>query len=167
MPRRSRWLATLAFVAGFAPAGAAQHARADTMAMLAPVEVRDSAAPPRDPTGFEQRRRSGHGLYLTQREIEGRHAIRVEHLLGQLPGIQVDTAGVVRADRGRTSLFGDNCRDGVQLFVDGVAVSADFSLRNLMSTALRGIEVYRGVASTPVELRSPRTVCGTVAIWTK
>jgi hypothetical protein len=135
--------------------------------MLAPVVVRDSANTVREPTGFEQRRHNGHGLYLTERDISERHAQRVEHLLEQLPGLQVDSSGVVRADRGRTSIFGDNCRDGVQLFIDGVAVNGSYTLRNVSPAALRGIEVYRGVASTPVELRSSRVACGTVAIWTK
>lgn len=139
----------------------------ETTAMLAPVLVRDSAKMLREPTGFDQRRRTGHGLYLAEGDISRRHAQRVEHLLGQLPGLQVDSSGIVRSDRGRTSIYGDNCQDGVQLFIDGVPVSSSFTLRNMSPDALRGIEIYRGVASTPVELRSPRVACGTVAIWTK
>jgi hypothetical protein len=138
-----------------------------TTAMLAPVVVRDSAAPARDPTGFELRRRNGQGIYLTERDIEQRRAGRVEHLLGQLPGVRVDTSGVAFVDRGRISLYNNDCFDGMQLFIDGVAVSNSYTLRNLSTSGIRGIEVYRGVASTPVELRSPRMVCGTVAIWTK
>lgn len=134
---------------------------------LVPIVVRDSAVTAREPTGFERRRRTGHGIYLTEQEIEQRHAARVEHLLGQLPGVQVDTSGIVRTDRGRTSLFTDNCQDGMQVFLDGVAVSPDFSLRSISPSSIRAIEVYRGVASTPVELRSSRAVCGTLVIWTK
>jgi hypothetical protein len=139
----------------------------ETTAMLAPVVVRDSANPGQEPSGFERRRLTGHGLYLTEGDISNRRAQRVEHLLAMLPGLEVDTSGVVRTDRGRTSLFGDNCKEGVQLFVDGVPVSGSYSLRNMSPGAIRGIEVYRGVASTPVELRSARVACGTVVIWTK
>lgn len=139
----------------------------ETTAMLAPVVVRDSASPAREPSGFERRRLTGHGLYLTEGDISARHAQRVEHLLAMVPGLAVDTSGVVRTDRGRTSLFGDNCGEGVQLIVDGVPVSGSYTLRNMSPGAIRGIEVYRGVASTPVELRSARVACGTVAIWTK
>jgi hypothetical protein len=134
---------------------------------LTPVVVRDSAVAPRDPTGFEQRRLTGQGVYFTEDYIARRRALRVEHILGSLPGLEVDTSGVVRTDRGRTSIFGDNCREGAQIFVDGVAVAGTYTLRNMSPGALRGIEVYRGVASTPVELRSARMVCGTVALWTK
>jgi Outer membrane cobalamin receptor protein len=139
----------------------------ETTAMLAPVVVRDSANPAREPSGFDRRRLTGHGLYLTEADISTRRAQRVEHLLAMVPGLEVDTSGVVRTDRGRTSLFGDNCRDGVQLIVDGVPVAGSYTLRNMSPGAIRGIEIYRGVASTPVELRSARVACGTVVIWTK
>ena len=139
----------------------------ETAATLAPVVVRDSVVAAREPTGFELRRATGHGLYITQDDIARRRAQRVEFLLASLPGLEVDSSGVVRADRGRTSLFGDNCGDGMQLLIDGVAVSGSYTLRNISPSSLRGIEVYRGIASTPVELRSPRAACGTVAIWTK
>jgi hypothetical protein len=33
--------------------------------------------------------------------------------------------------------------------------------------SIKGIELYRGPATTPPELRSPKTVCGTLAIWTR
>ena len=134
---------------------------------LATVVVRDSNLPLREPTGFEYRRRTGHGIYVSEDEITRRRAQRVEHLLEWIPGIQVDTSGIVRTDRGRTSLNSNNCEEGAQIFIDGVAVSGSYHLRNISPLSLRGIEVYRGVASTPVELRSPRMVCGTVAIWTK
>ena len=133
--------------------------------MLAPVIVRDSVR--NDPSGFEKRRERGQGVYITEAQISARSAQLVEHLLATVPGLQVDTAGIVHADRGRTSILADNCQDGVQLFVDGIAVGSEFTLRNLSAASVRNIEVYRGVASTPVELRSRRVACGTVAIWTK
>lgn len=139
----------------------------ETATTLTPVVVRDSVVAMREPTGFELRRATGHGLYITQDDIARRRAQRVEFLLASLPGFEVDSSGVVRVDRGRTSLFGDNCGDGVQLLIDGVAVNGSYTLRSLSPSSLRGIEVYRGIASTPVELRSPRAACGTVAIWTK
>ena len=139
----------------------------ETATTLATVIVRDSVTAGREPTGFELRRATGPGPYITQDEIARRHAQRVEHVLASLPGLEVDSSGVVRTDRGRTSLFGDNCGDGVQLLIDGVAVSGSYTLRNISPSSLRGIEVYRGVATTPVKLRSARAACGTVAIWTK
>jgi hypothetical protein len=139
----------------------------ETATLLAPVVVHDSATSAGGSSGFEQRRRSGQGLYLSERDIAQRHASRVEHLLGQLPGVQVDSSGGVQIDRGRTSILGDNCLSGVQLFIDGALVGSDYSLRSLSTSAIRGIEVYRGVASTPLELRSARMACGTIAIWTK
>jgi len=33
--------------------------------------------------------------------------------------------------------------------------------------SIRGIELYRDPGTTPPELRSDKTNCGTLAIWTK
>ena len=139
----------------------------ETATVLARVVIRDSAASAQGLAGFDQRRRTGQGLYLSERDIVERHAQQVEHLLGQLPGLQVDSSGRVHADRGRTSIMGDNCESGVQIFIDGALIGSDYSLRSLSTSAIRGIEVYRGVATTPSDLRSPRMACGTLAIWTK
>ena len=135
--------------------------------MLAPVIVRDSADAFRRPASFDERRRSGQGLYLSESQIAARHAQRVEHLLEQLPGIYVDSSGTAHVDRGRTSILGDNCGTGAQILLDGAVVGDEFSLRGLSPSAIRGIEVYRGVSTTPLELRSGRMTCGTIAIWTK
>ena len=133
---------------------------------LAPVIVIDSTGS-RSVPGFEQRRRTGQGYYLSERDIAGRRAPNVEQLFSQLPGIRVDSAGTVRVDRGRTSIVGDDCQRGAQLVIDGTIVGDGFALRSLSTDALSGVEVYRSVAATPLELRSDRTACGTIAIWTK
>ena len=147
----------------------AEHVRlrfGEAATLLAPVVVRDSAIVGRG-VGFDQRRRTGQGVYLSERDITQRGAQRVEHLLGQLPGVRVDSSGTVKMDRGRTSILGDDCASGVQLLIDGAAVGPGFDLRAMSPGSIRGIEVYRSVATTPVELRSARMVCGTIAIWTK
>jgi hypothetical protein len=120
-----------------------------------------------DVMGFDARRRSGQGVYLTESDITQRAAAGLDHLLASTPGLEVDTAGVVHADRGRTSIMGDNCAEGAQIFIDGVPVDGSFQLRSMSVRSIRGIEVYRGVSTVPSTLRSPRMVCGTVAIWTK
>jgi hypothetical protein len=42
-----------------------------------------------------------------------------------------------------------------------------FNINTVPPMDIRGIEIYSGPATTPTRLRSPKTVCGTVAIWTK
>jgi hypothetical protein len=55
----------------------------------------------------------------------------------------------------------------MQVFLDGTHVEDGFDVNTVPPDAIRGIEVYAGTATTPPELRSFGTVCGTVAIWTK
>jgi hypothetical protein len=135
--------------------------------MLAPVFVVDSTLSLRMTDGFERRRRTGQGSYLTERDVAERHIKSAEHMLRQLAGVEVDTAGIARMDRGIISFLGDNCYRGAQVIIDGVVMGSGYSLRNLSVAGIRGIEVYRGVATTPPELRSARMACGTIAVWTK
>jgi outer membrane cobalamin receptor len=54
------------------------------------------------------------------------------------------------------------------VFVDGVAMRPGaFSVNDISIASIRGIEIYRGPATTRMQLRSSKTACGTVAIWTK
>lgn len=132
-----------------------------------------------DPTGFERRRRMEHGVFMTGEEIEQRRAARTEQLFLALPSVRVDTAGIVLIARGEMSLreylpknqslFGaqfDDCV-GVQVFVDGVMMPQPFDVNTVPPQRIASIELYRGPATTPLELRSPKTVCGTLAIWTR
>jgi hypothetical protein len=53
------------------------------------------------------------------------------------------------------------------VFVDGTLVGENFDINSIPPSSIRGIEMYRGPATTPLELRSYATPCGTVAIWIK
>ena len=93
--------------------------------------------------------------------------------------MKVDTGGIVLIDRGvisykrmlskATTLFGDQFIDcvGVQVFVDGAMMPQPFDVNTISPKIIKGIELYRGPATTPLELRTPKTVCGTLAIWTR
>jgi len=148
---------------------------------LTAIVVRaDSAATAvSDPTGFQRRLRTEHGVFMTAEQIEQRRAMSTEQLFLAVPNVKVDTGGIVLIDRGEISLrrflflhtvkFGDQFIDcvGVQVFVDGVMMPQPFDVRTIPPQNIRGIELYRGPATTPLELRSAKTVCGTLAIWTR
>lgn len=148
---------------------------------LSAVVVRaDSAASAlSDPTGFQRRRRIGQGVFITGEEIEQRRAIRTEQLFLGVPNVRIDTGGIVLINRGvisykttlsgRQSQLGQQFVDcvGAQVFVDGALMPQPFDVNTIAPQGIRGIEVYRGPATTPPELRSPKTVCGTLAIWTR
>jgi len=131
-----------------------------------------SSTPLSDPSGFDQRRRSGMGHYMVARDIERKHLIDTEQLFHGIPAVQVDTGGIVVIKRGELSLrdiympHNPSCI-GAQVIVNGVFMPQPFNINEISLASIRGIEIYIGPATTPPALRSPRTVCGTVAVWTK
>jgi len=133
-------------------------------ALLAGVTVLDSADT--DPRGYAKRRQNGEGFFLTRDEIRKRgRTPRVENLLGTIPGLKVDK-GVVKVARGRISILGNDCEDGVQYVVDGAMIGPAFTPRNIAPETLTGVEVYKTASATPAEYRSVKVACGTVVLWT-
>lgn len=133
-----------------------------------------------DPTGFEHRRRTGQGFFMTEEQIERRRAISTEQLFLAVPNVRIDTGGIVLIDRGVISykrmLLGPGPNQfsgqfidcvGVQVFVDGAMMPQPFDVNTISPKHIKAIELYRGPATTPPELRTPKTVCGTLAIWTR
>jgi len=57
-----------------------------------------------DPTGFERRRRTEQGVFMTTEQIERRRAINTEQLFLAVPNVRVDTGGIVLIARGDISL---------------------------------------------------------------
>jgi hypothetical protein len=149
---------------------------------LAPVLVREDSTITSlaDPTGFERRRRSSiGGHFITDADIERSRSLNTSQILRTVPGVRVNTRGEVVVERGAITVEGPPCHTAI-VFVDGVAIPTEkkaftnqydddtgFSVDQIPIQFIRGIEVYAGPAATPVELRSSRTVCGTVAIWTR
>jgi hypothetical protein len=57
--------------------------------------------------------------------------------------------------------------NGVQVIVDGVAAPQPFDVNQIPVASIRAVEYYPGGATLPPELRSAKSACGTIAIWTK
>jgi outer membrane receptor for ferrienterochelin and colicin len=132
-----------------------------------------------DPSGFDVRRRGGLGTFVTADQIAARHFMQTIDVFRTIPGVEIDRNGTVAIQRGEISI--KKVCAGAQLFVDGVpmapgpaplnardgAKSTAFDINEIPVSSIRGIEIYRGPATTPMVLRTQNTVCGTVAIWTK
>jgi len=121
--------------------------------------------------GFARRRAAGHGSFITEEQIAARNARTTEQLLETLPGVAVFVGkfalgAFISVDRGAITLQGTPCK-GVAVFVDGTEVPESFNVAQINPRDLRGVELYHGVGTTPPELRSTRTVCGTLAFWLK
>lgn len=114
-----------------------------------------------DVTGFEQRRRSGWGRYVTREDIMRRMPQRVQFMLEGLPGVQVGGGGQVRMTRS----LGLGCTAAV--FVDGMFLQG-FDLNMIDPMTVYGVEVYRSANDTPPQFMPPaRGACGAVVIWTR
>ena len=117
-----------------------------------------------DPTGFLWRKKTGMGYYLDAMDIEKAHAPDLERLVKNIPGLRVINGGIEIHRQSQS--FRNPCY-GAQILLDGVPLAFDFDLNTLPVDVLRGIEVYKGVADIPSELRTFKNTCGVVAIWTR
>ena len=113
---------------------------------------------------FNRRRDMGFGRFITQTEIDDRHAMRTTDLLRMVPGLNVVMNGPVNALRIRSS------RCDPLVWLDGFpAMSGYLDVDSFAPSSLAGIEVYSGPATVPVELRGTRgeESCGVIALWSR
>jgi hypothetical protein len=175
--RRLGYLATTRIVT----LGAGETRREDfelapAAAMLTPVVTTEHAGL-LDPSGFERRRRTAiGGTFVTEDQITAIHATRTEQLFERAGHTHVGSGGVVGGPVVGASgsplpppvrLIRSNKCTAAAVFLDGTLVTENFDINSIPPSSIRGIEIYRGPATTPPELRSYATNCGTVAIWTK
>ncbi|MBW7932226.1 MAG: carboxypeptidase regulatory-like domain-containing protein [Gemmatimonadaceae bacterium] len=135
--------------------------------VLDTVKIVASRVDDRHGSGFEERRRSGLGRYLTATDLERHGAIFTSDVFRNLAG--------TRLERGETgeryifvrSAFGDWCVPSV--YIDGLhmwKLSAE-DIDGMVSTrAVRGIEVYNE-ATTPPQYQQALSGCGAILIWTR
>ncbi|MSR06044.1 MAG: hypothetical protein EXR93_03095 [Gemmatimonadetes bacterium] len=113
---------------------------------------------------FYDRRRTGAGTYFTRDDIWKRNPVHLTDLVGRVPGISCGPAG---CNSSRRAGLTAGCP--MQVVIDGIR--ADLSLDEIPPAWVAGIEVYRGIATTPMQYggtgrggRGPQ--CGTIVIWT-
>jgi hypothetical protein len=148
--------------------------------------VRVTAERMTDPrrSGFEERRRSGAGRYLSVQDIAKRNAASTIDLLRMQSGIRIsyasdtlesDMVTLTDPDVQRSAdkrvlmrgISGDWC--AASIYLNGVYV-ANLDAEDIDGFApprnLTGIEIY-SATSLPSQYRSGRNGCGSVVIWTK
>lgn len=116
----------------------------------------------RSPEAFERRRQNGTGYFITQEEIDRRHAASLTDLLRGVPGVQTAcnywgcSVRMARSTRLCTPEY----------FLDGYpatfATGPDFPIH-----AIFGVEIYGSVTDVPVEFQRTNLRCGVIAIWTR
>jgi hypothetical protein len=111
---------------------------------------------------FERNRRNGFGRFLSEDDIEKRHAFETADLLRSTAGFQISGSGSnakVYSSRGRISLSGRPCETNV--VIDGF----QHQEINFLSPAdIGAMETYTGPGGAPPLYDS---ACGVIVIWTK
>lgn len=116
-------------------------------------------------SGFEKRRKMGHGYFITPEEIEQRNPQHPSDLLRTVPGVSVGAYRFGRADiRVTRGAVGTGC--DVTYWVDGVAY-ANYHLDDLNRDDLLAMEIYRGPSETPPQFLFRNEGCGTIVVWTR
>src|SRR5256712_9280536 len=112
---------------------------------------------------FEERRRSGRGIFITHDQIEASHAATMADLLRGVPGGRLNCrSGVCTAQMTRTAR-GVCVADWV---IDGVPASMS-STPHLPVVGIVAVEIYRSPSEAPAEFLKADSQCGVIAIWTK
>jgi hypothetical protein len=136
--------------------------------VLSTVRVEAQRTRALDDVGFTERKRSGFGYYMDEKQIDNRQAIKFTELLRQAPGIRIMPAG----DGSGANVITD-ARDPngcVNIVVDGspwVSQSPGDIDSFVQPQEIGAIEVYSGV-TTPAQFGVPgQSGCETVVVWTK
>jgi hypothetical protein len=147
--------------------------------LLAPLAVVGrSAGPSPFLEEFRERVKRGLGVYITRAQIERQQPMYVTDLLRDIPGVQLRAVGIGSRPvvaMGRSS--GRMC--SARIFVDGMLLNptmmtpsgprADvFRIDDVVHpSSVEGIEIYRGMSTTPPEFLTADADCGVIAIWTR
>jgi hypothetical protein len=113
--------------------------------------------------GFELRRATGRGAFVTQAQIERANARSLGDVLRDVPGVVVLCRGAGRCGI-RMARAPAQCRP--DFVVDGFPATLSTSL-DMPVVGITGIEIYRTLSETPMEFLKSDNVCGTVVIWTR
>jgi hypothetical protein len=133
---------------------------------LAAVEVNGRREMTGAMAGFYHRQQTGAGgRFFTLAEIDRRNASNMTDLLRGLPGIRIESRGMMNYVRVR------NSRCAPLVWLDGQALYAgEVDLDAFDPRSFEGIEVYSGPATVPVEFMGNQrmsSACGTIVLWSR
>lgn len=118
------------------------------------------------PEGFESRRASGFGRFLTRTDIENRRGSQTSDLFRGMPGLVLAPQ---RRGGGQTLLMRSAlglCQPSV--WIDGMYIAplAGQSIDQVVTpSVLEAAEVYSSIATVPIQYR--RGTCGALLFWTR
>lgn len=138
---------------------------AERVVRLAPVPVTATARPVNYRLqGFEIRRRTGRGQYLTDEEIRASGASNVADAARNMRGVTLDCGGTMFGGC-RIRMISAPARCLPVYFVDG-QLDNEFGpltpIRDIVA-----MELYTGPADVPGEFAGTNAGCGVIALWTR
>lgn len=120
-----------------------------------------------DRVGFYDRRRRGHGTYVTRRQLEEWGTSELSQAFRRIQGFRLKGPSVrryVHSNRdGRSFDRGGACQ--TQFFVNGEAQPLPNGIDSFLPADVAALEIYRGTASLPAEFNRRSASCGAVVIW--
>lgn len=124
-----------------------------------------------DRSGFEERRRTGQGHYLTADDVRRRQPTMFTQLVVTQLGFTVAPTRLGNGYSVSSSRGGSTSQTcPVQYFVDGVpvATAATQTIDDVVNPmSIRGVEFYPGIGTVPARFTlAGRNACGTIVIWT-
>jgi hypothetical protein len=112
---------------------------------------------------FEERRRGGRGVFITEDQIQTRNAATMADLLRGVPGVRLNcrsgncTAQMTRGARGVCA---------ADWVIDGMPATMS-ATPALPTVGIVAVEIYRSPGEAPAEFLKSDSQCGVIAIWTK
>jgi hypothetical protein len=138
---------------------------AERVVRLAPVPVTATNRPANYRLqGFEIRRRSGRGQYLTDDEIRASGASNVADAARNMHGVTLDCGGTLFGGC-RIRMITAPARCLPVYFVDGPPDNEFGPVTPIRDTA--ALELYTGPADVPGEFAGSNAACGVIALWTR
>lgn len=137
-------------------------------AMLDTVKVTAARLARRLPTGFDDRRRSGAGTYITPADVAKHNLIVASDLFRFASGVRIETVGPFRERAfSMPGAFTDRCQPEVYLnnhYMDHIGPDEFDSW--VRPNEILGIEIY-SEASVPPQFHRSMGDCGAIVIWSK
>jgi hypothetical protein len=141
--------------------------------VLDTVKIRASLN--RDPSGFEERRRTNPGHFLTPKDIERWKPVAISDLFRLVPGVRVEMSP--NGYDKRISIRGALGQCDPAIYLNGQPLTSLTGSSVITLTAedldtwvrphdITGIEIYTG-DTAPVQYQQGMSGCGSILIWTK
>lgn len=133
--------------------------------VLSQVEVK--AKPTGDMAGFEERKKKGLGMYITEEDIHNKAPISFSDIFRGIPGVSVVFDGSEYFVQITRAVTGMGCP--VAWIVDGSPLlAASNDIDAMFNPAdIAAIEIYRSAIEAPVQYQVADSRCGVIVVWTK